>query len=513
MRSSKAARGTLYLTVQQLIQYLAAFIFYGAVARLISQAEVGLWSVMTASTAVFSTFTLLGLPVAAQKYVSENYGRGDLGVAASISRLGFTVVAFSTLSTLAAVLLLSPSLPMLLLGTTEYTFPFILVLSTSAILNFTTLYGADMLGLGMYTQVAIQNLAFFLISRGSGLALAYGGYGLFGLAAGFLTGAFSCLILSIYFMWNQLPKPTKQIRDLCGTVFRYSYPVWFLAIVTLAQGWADIAILYALTGQPAVTGMYYLATAGATLLAVFWTAISTVILSLMSSEEARAGGQALPSIYNASSRLLNILILPIGAGLAAISPTAITFAYGRSYIGGASLFTLLMATALLPAYVSINTSTLQAVAQTEVLAKIGMASAVIDIALVIVLVKPFEANGAALARVGMHAATFFLTQKKLASVAQIKLDVRHVGKAIALAAVVASPLAVIDYVLTHLYPIDLLTRLMVEGFFFLVVYAISLRFLRVIEERDLELLRKAFPHPLGRILNAIEGFIIRGILP
>jgi len=287
---------TLYLRVQQLIQYLAAFIFYAGVARFITQAEVGLWSILAASTAVFTTLTLFGLPVATQKYVSENYGRGDLDSAALISRLGFRIVVTSTLPALTVVLLLSPSLSTLILGGPEYTIPFILILSASAILNFTALYGADMLGLGMYLEVAIQNLAFILISRASGLALAYRGNGLLGLASGWLIGALSCLILSIYLMRRKLPKPSKHPRDLYRTVFNYSYPVWILAIITLAQSWADITILYALTGRAAVTGIYYLASAGATLLAIFWVAISTVILPLMSSEEARVGKQALPSI-------------------------------------------------------------------------------------------------------------------------------------------------------------------------------------------------------------------------
>jgi len=55
---------------------------YAGVARFITQAEVGLWSIMTASTTVFTTLTLLGLPVATRKYVSENWGRRDLGVRA-----------------------------------------------------------------------------------------------------------------------------------------------------------------------------------------------------------------------------------------------------------------------------------------------------------------------------------------------------------------------------------------------------------------------------------------------
>jgi len=507
MQSSKAARGILYLTIQQLIQYLAAFIFYLGVARFITQTEVGLWSILTASTAVFTTLTLLGLPVATQKYVSENCGRGDLGAASSILRFSFTIVALSTLPTLTVVLLLSPSLSAFVLGGAKYTIPFILLFSASATLNFTALYGADMLGLGMYLEVAVQNLAFILISKASGLALAYRGYGLLGLASGWLMGALSCLIFSIYLMRRKLPKPTKPPRELYGTVFRYSYPVWILAIIGLAQGWADITILYALTGRPAVTGIYYLAAAGATLLAIFWIAISTVILPLMSFEEAQKGKQALPTIYNASSRLLSILILPIGAGLAAISPTAITIAYGPAYIEGSVPFALLTATAILPAYISINTSTLQAVAETKVLAKIGATSAIIDIALVTILVKPLEANGAALARTAMFLTAFLLTQKTLASKARIKIDLSHLKKTIALAVIVALPLAALDYALTHLYPINPISRLILEGISFLTIYTILLRLFKTVEREDLELLKKALPHQLEEILNMLESFI------
>jgi len=308
-------------------------------------------------------------------------------------------------------------------------------------------------------------------------------------------------------MRKKLPKSSKHPRDLYRTVFNYSYPVWIVAIIGLAQGWADITILYALTGRPAITGIYYLATAGATLLAIFWAAISTAILPLMSFEEARAGKQALPSIYNASSRLLNTLILPIGAGLAAISPTAITIAYGPNYIEGTVPLALLTATAILPAYVSINTSTLQAIAETKVLAKIGAASAIIDIAFVTILVIPLGANGAALARTAMFLTAFLLMQKILASKAQIRINWSHFAKTTALAAVVALPLAVIDYAFTHPYNINPVTRLILEGIIFLTVYVISLRLFKTVERGDFELLKKALPHQLEKILNLIESFI------
>jgi len=513
MQSANAAKGTLYLTIQQLIQYLAAFIFYLGVARSITQAEVGLWSMLAVSTAVFATLTLLGLPVAAQKYVSESYGRGNLGEAASVSRLSFRVVALFTFPSLMITLMFCPYISASILGGSEYTIPLVSVLLASAILNFTALYGADMLGLGMYLEFAIQNLAFILTSKALGLALAYAGYGLLGLASGWLIGALSCLMLSVYLMRRKFPKPRKHLKELYGTVFRYSLPVWVLALITLAQGWADITILYALTGRAAVTGVYYLASAGATLLAIFWTAISTVILPLMSSEEARIGRQAVSSIYGTSSRLLNILVLPIGASLAAISPTAITIAYGPAYTEGAIPFGLLTATAILPAYVSINTSTLQAIAETKVLAKIGTASAVIDMALVAILVKPLGVNGAALARIGMFLTAFLLMQKTLAERAHARVDLTHLRKTIALAATVGLPLAALDYTLTNLHPINPIARLILEGILFLITYAVSLKRLKIVEIGDLDLLKKALPAELEKTVDRLGSFIANRTTP
>jgi O-antigen/teichoic acid export membrane protein len=504
MYFTKAVRGTVYLTIQQLIQYSAAFVFYLGVARFVSQTEVGLWSILVASTAVFTTITLIGLPIATQKFVSENYGRGDISTAASVSRLSFAVVTLSTLPTFGAVFLLSPSMSTIVLGGPQYAVPFVLMFSASSMLNFTALYGADMLGLGMYLQVAVQNIVFIIISRILGSALAYMGYGLLGLSSGWAVGALCCLTISIYLMRNRFPKPAGNLfpKELRVKVLRYSSPVWILAIITLAQSWADIAILYALTGQPRITGVYYLASAGATLLAIFWVAVSIVMLSLMSSEEARAGKEVLPDIYKTASRLLNMLILPIGAGLAAIAPTAVEVAYGRSYLQGSGPFALLTATAILPAYVSMNSSALQAIGETKALAKIGATSAIVDILLVTVLVRPLGVDGAALARIAMFLVAFVLTQRTLAWTAQIKIDLEHLARTALLAATTAVPLGVLDYIVSN--QISPIVRLLLEGIFFLILYMVSLRLFRVLTRGDIELLRTALPSGGQRILGLLQ---------
>jgi len=100
-----------------------------------------------------------------------------------------------------------------------------------------------------------------------------------------------------------------------------------------------------------------------------------------------------------------------------------------------------------------------------------------------------------------------LMQKTLASKAQIKIDPTHFRKAIALTATVALPLSALDYTFTHAYPINPITRLILEGICFLTVRTVSLRVFRVVERGRLELLKKALPNQLEKILNLIESFI------
>ena len=106
-----------------------------------------------------------------------------------------------------------------------------------------------------------------------------------------------------------------------------------------------------------------------------------------------------------------------------------------------------------------------------------------------------------------QAYVFLLTQKILAAKAQIRINLSHFTKTIALAVVVALPLAAVDYTLTYLYATNPITRLILEGISFLVVYTISLRLFKVAQREDFELLKKALPHQLEKILNIIESFI------
>jgi len=101
---------------------------------------------------------------------------------------------------------------------------------------------------------------------------------------------------------------------------------------------------------------------------------------------------------------------------------------------------------------------------------------------------------------------FRLGEKKLMSEKE-RIDWGHFTATIAIAATVALPLFVLEYALTSPYPVNPITRIVLEGFSFLAIYVVSLRLLKIVQREDFEILRKALLHRLDKIMSALEGFI------
>src|SRR3972149_11865264 len=79
-------RGAAYFTSQQVVSYLASFLFYIALARLLTRDEIGQVSLLAATLAIFNTITQLALPATATRYISSSLGRGQPDTAGAVGR-------------------------------------------------------------------------------------------------------------------------------------------------------------------------------------------------------------------------------------------------------------------------------------------------------------------------------------------------------------------------------------------------------------------------------------------
>jgi len=507
LETSRVAKGTTYIAVQNVIQYLVAFVFYVVIARLLSQAEVGEISLLFFCMGVFGTLTQLAMPVATQKFVSENLGKGQIGRASAVSKTALKILLATSTPSLLLVIFTSKQLSLFVFGTEANIFVLIIAFITAFILNFTALFGAEMLGLGLFAEMAAQNLTFVILGKMMAIIFAWLGYGVNGVIMGWLLGSIICLIVSYIILRGKSPKPNEVFP--AKMIITYSYPVLIFAIFGLIQGWADVTILYALTTSLAATGVYYLTMAGATTLSIIWTAITTTIFPALSTQYGKTGFAGLEKNLLISTRLLNLLVIPLSISLAAISQTAIIIAYGPSYLLGALPFALLTSTSIIAAYAALFTVALQAIGETRALIKIGATSALTDLVIVTLLARPLGVVGAAIARIAMFSIALVLCYRTLGGkIGQLTLDVGSIKKALLLSATIAIPLALTDWLLLYVIPTTALVRIIIEVVVFVGIGLIGVIKLRLLEAGDFDLFRLGLPKQLHKIINFAEKVLI-----
>ena len=197
---------------------------------------------------------------------------------------------------------------------------------------------------------------------GFGLVLAYKGLGPLGIPSGWAIGASVALLLSIFLMKGKLPKGDNFPAR---TLLVFSLPLFASALVTLLQGWGDIALLQAILGQFGTTGAYYLVVTSVSFLSILWTPAAGALYPALSSSFTSQGPTGVSEKLGVAMRLVNLTVLPTGTALAVIAPTALEAVYGPSLLAGALPFAILAITIIFSAQSLLLITTLQAIGKTK----------------------------------------------------------------------------------------------------------------------------------------------------
>jgi O-antigen/teichoic acid export membrane protein len=495
-------RGTAYLTTQQIITYTTYLIFYVALARVLRQDEVGQVSLLLAAQAAFVALTQLGLPSAATRYVSGNIGKGDRQTAGAVARtiLRLSILVGSVGFAIAA--LVSPLVGPSVIGSSDAGTLLILTFFSGFLLDIILVYGAYFIGVGAYARNLYQNATYIPLSRGLGLVFAILGYRVTGIVSGWLIGGLIAVLLSTYLWHGQLPEHTSHpVRPLLA----FSLPVFGSALITFGQQYGDITILQAIIGQLSTTGAYYLIVSSVSFLSVLWIPVTQALYPALSASHATGGTEAVSERLAVAFRLTNLAVLPLGAALAAIAPTAIELVYGPTYVNQAGIFAILALATILTAQGAILTTSLQAVGRARQVLIVTFVSTVVGLLVVITTTKFVGTLGGALGRTVLSIGTVILARRSMGSSVKTHTE-NALPIAILLAIGVGSPLAIVDYLLIgHLSPFRRLPILL--AVFALAFLAISRAF-KVFRASDFGILKDALPHRFHPQLRAIEHLII-----
>lgn len=487
-----------------------SFLFYLAIARILTRSEVGDIALLATVLAVFNVLTQLALPVAATRFISSYVAKGDIVSAGSVSKTTLHLLLMVSGPGLILAVAVSSWFGETFLTSSNASLSLVITFSAAFLLDITALYGAYFLGLGRYAERVYQNLMYVPLSRGIGIILAYSGLRVLGVALGWLIGASATILLTTVLWHGRLPTAASSQRR---SILAFSIPVFASAVMTMGQGWGDILLLQLVLMEHSVTGGYYLVVSsvgsigspgtggGIGFLSILWIPLCAALYPALAASYLTGGAEAAKSKLSVAFKLSNLTSLPLGVSLAALAPTALTIAYGPEYVAEASAFGLLALSTLFAAQGSLLITTLQALGLTRKLFRVTLAATLIDLTTVALTASMWGIFGAALGRVFLSVATTGLAAHALRPRLSPPIF-SGMGKAIPLAASVAIPLALTDRLLAN-YTEPLL-RLPLLLSVFMISLAIASRKLGVLQAEDFASIEKALPVSFRPILRIVR---------
>jgi len=507
MENGNIAEGTLKITLANTFQYVIIALFYMIVTKTnaLTQTDIGTLSILSFLASTFSLLTLIALPTALTKFISEKVGKNQKEEATASQKTVTKTVAILSIAGFVVAVLLSQLISQQLWNNTEYIILLILNFTYAVLLNIRQLCDSILRALYLFGKMATITITFIISSRVTAILLVLLNMGATGVIIGYIVGLIIALTVATNFLRGKLPKTTKNMP--LKPLISYSFPLFLASITTLVLQWADIVIITSLIGDLSLTGVYFIVVSSVGALSILYLPMMTTIFPALSTHHGLKKPESISNILKITSRIIIYIILPSSIGLAIIAPTALTFFYGPSYATGATPLAILSIMTIIVALSALFTTTFQAIGKTGQILKINMVAATSLILMLLILVPLLETTGAALAHLITKTMILALAIYILKKEIKIRLDKEALWKsAVSTTAFIPFLLAIELTLSTKLSTIQTLA---LEVLIAAAIYAFSLYALKALKKQDFELLRQAVPKPLTKYINIIEHIIVR----
>jgi|TARA_B100000315_G_scaffold255093_1_gene297554 O-antigen/teichoic acid export membrane protein len=498
------AKGAVYLTIQTISEYIFSLIFYLIIARILDSSDIGKLSLLLMLNSFFSLINP-SIQFALQKFIPTYVEEGRSNEIGKIIRTGLTILVSISISVLIVLLVFNAELSILIFGSTSESWPIIIMLITAFIFNLSIFFGGEMLGFGMFKELALQNILNTGVSRFLALSLTFLGFGLLGITISWMLASFLALIFALIVLRHKLQLkrglPVKAILE-------YSLPIHIFTIILFIQAWADIAILYAFSPNLSQIGTYYLVVSGALILSMFYIPIGHAIFPALSGRYARNGRKGLAPMVETYIRVVSKILIPVGASFAVLSATAIEVVYGPQHVSGAIPFAMLAATSIIPSLTLLVITIIQSTGKTRPIIIIGILASITNIIVVAGFASQWGGIAGAAGRITFSMVGFIVGYYYIRSEIDLYL-LSAIRKPIIVAITIAFPLYILDQYLTNIVPLTIRIRAPIEILSFFCLATLFAYLTKYFTKEDFGIIKQASPKKLERIIDKIENALIR----
>jgi stage V sporulation protein B len=505
MKNKDVAKGTIQITLTDVVRYGVMALFYVIIAKTntLTPQELGYFSILIFISNAAS-LSLFNLPLALTKFISQKLGRKETEEASSIFKTGKKILLILNSCGLLVIILISSPLSVYFWGILDYNILIILIGLEAFFINLINTYNSGLKALGLFNKIALSILIYIITSRAIAVSLAFLGFGLTGVVTGFLIGSIFGAITAIISITGNFIKTEKNysIRPL----ITFSFPLFLSALATIIITQVDVIVIASLTSAYELVGVYSVILKSLLALNIVWQPILITIFPLLSSQFGLKKSESISQIIKTTSRYISYSTIPCCLILIIIGPTVLDVFYGSEYISGASALSILAISTILFSFINLLTTTLAALGYTKDILKVNLTIAILSLLFLFFFIPFFDIIGAAISKLISYTLSLILLVYSAQKFVKIQLDIEAIWKSIFASFFTLPFLFMVEKILNG-FPVFYL--LVIDLLIAFLIYFVILYLLKALNRKDFDLLRQAFPKFLSKFINFIEELIVR----
>lgn len=394
MTSNTVARNSMWYGVETGVNLVLTLFTSIAIARSVGPSNLGYFLYVWWLISIATNLGSLGIPTATRKYIGEYFGRGEHGIVKAV------FLATIRLQTLIALGITTVSVAVVLVGGNPAYRTVSLLMALSVLPCMVNAVAAQA-NCGLENLFA--NVPASLVSTGifgtSVLLSVVFGWGLLGISVGLLTMRTAEMFVRLIPLWRRLSVfPTAELpAEIKTRMFHFSsQSLVLMALGLIVWDRSELFFLKSLCSDIQQVAFYSVAFNVTERLLVisqiFGTAVGTSVMVEFGRDDTR-----LASLVSDSTRYLGLIAFPIHLGLAALAGPLMLLTYGSKYAPAATALAIAAIFGIPKAFMVPVTSLFQSYGRLSELIRWGIIAGILNIALDLILIRPYGAIGAAFA--------------------------------------------------------------------------------------------------------------------
>jgi O-antigen/teichoic acid export membrane protein len=456
----KLAKGSYYLILDNIVNLSLGAIFWIVLAKLVEAAPLGQAMVAVAFATSVIGFAGYGVQVTISKYMSEYNARGMPGVSRRVLSLGLKLALMVSVVAAAGIAFLSEFIAVEAYNDASMTILLVLIVLT--FLPSQTVVSAIMgayQGSHKMKYALITDSIFQVIRLGAAVFLALAALGNIGIVLSFGIASITASILAYFYFVPRLFDRKITFSDSSGAeseskIRGVGQIIWFSGHNYAAMGMktltAQIGVLIIGTQDFELAAFYGLSVLISNLLGGVLNAVSRAMLPTASEEWTKGNKGGFSQTLDSGIRL-SMLISGIGFIILIVQPEAVLSLISEQYVEASTALRILVVSSIIYSLGLVLTSMLNAANWASEVAKIGLVSSGITIALMFILTPFLHINGAAISMLAGSIAGLVLSVTSLRSKENIMISaigtLKPVISMVAGVAVAFATMIVVDNVL------------------------------------------------------------------